>query len=217
MPVFKLNELNFPPAHFGDSDGLLAEGGVISAEWLLDAYKNGFYLWTSPMRYPKWWTPDPRIILFPKDLTVDEYLQEKIGESNFTVTFNQDLEGVMRLIQKVENTGEMNNGWLTGKLIKAFLEIEKMGISLSTEVYQNGELVGGAFGAKNGRIYFGEYINGTVEFAREFALIELTKKLKEENYTLLDLQKETNETLDIGLSEISRTEYIRILKTKKEK
>lgn len=214
MPVFKLQKetLAFPPAHFADSEGFLCEGGIISAEWLLEGYKNGFYLWTNPMRYPKWWTPDPRIIMFPKDLDVPDYVEKGIKEANFKVTFNKDLLQVMKLIQTIENKGEMNNGWLTGKFINAFLEIEKKGLTLSVEVYKEDELVGGAFGASNGKIYFGEYINGTEEFAREYALIELAKKLKQENYSLIDLQKETNETIDIGLSEISRSEYIRILK-----
>ncbi len=214
MPVFKLQEhiVAFPPADFADSDGLLAEGGLISAEWLLEGYKSGFYLWTSPMRYPKWWTPNPRIVMFPQNLKVPKYVDEAIQKSNFKVSFNQDLEGVMKLIQSIENKGEMNNGWLTGKLIKAYLEIKKRGLALSVEVYQNNTLVGGAFGASNGKIYFGEYINGTVDFAKEFALIELAKALKERNFVIMDLQKETNETIDVGLSEISRSEYIRILK-----
>ncbi len=214
MPVFKLHNhtVAFPPAHFADGEGLLGEGGEINAQWLLEGYKSGFYLWTSPMRYPKWWTPDPRIVLFPKDLDVPEYINEGIQKSNFKVTFNQDLEGVMKFIQSIENKGEMNSGWLTGKLINAYLEIEKRKLSLSVEVYKNDKLVGGAFGASNGKIYFGEYINGTEEFAKEYALIELVKKLQQENYSILDLQKETNETIDIGLTEISRSEYIRILK-----
>lgn len=214
MPVFNLdnNSVSFPPAHYADSDGLLGEGGEINAEWLLEGYKSGFYFWTSPMRYPKWWTPDPRIILFPKDLDIPEYVKKGIEKANFKVAFNQDLKGVMDLIQSIENKEEMNNGWLTGKFINAYLEIEKKGLSLSVEVYKNDILVGGAFGASNGKIFFGEYINGTEEFAAEFAIIELAKKCKSEGFVLLDLQKETNETINIGLCEISRSEYIRILK-----
>ncbi len=214
MPVFKLQEqiVAFPPASFGDSEGLLAEGGLISAEWLLEGYKSGFYLWTSPMRYPKWWTPNPRIVLFPNQLSVPKYVDEGIKKANFTVIFNQNLEAVMKLIQNIENKGEMNNGWLTGKLIKAYKNIQERGLAISVEVYKNNVLVGGAFGAGNGKIYFGEYINGAEEFAKEFALISLTKKLLSENYKIMDLQKETNETIDIGLSEISRSEYLRILK-----
>ncbi len=214
MPVFKLQKeiIAFPPADFADSDGLLGEGGDINAAWLLEGYKSGFYLWTSPMRYPKWWTPNPRIVMFPEKLDVPEYVTKGIEAANFKVSFNQDLEGVMKLIQSIENKGEMNNGWLTGKLINAYYQIEKRGLSLSVEVYQNDKLVGGAFGASNGKMFFGEYINGTEKFAREFALIELAKKLKENNYIIMDLQKETTETIDVGLSEISRSEYLRIIK-----
>ncbi len=214
MPVFKLQEqiIAFPPAHFADSEGLLAEGGLISSSWLLEGYKSGFYLWTNPMRYPKWWTPDPRIVLFPNQLDVPDYVKEGIEKANFSVSFNQDLEGVMKLIQSIENKGEMNNGWLTGKLMKAYLEIDKRGLATSVEVYKDNVLVGGAFGANNGKVYFGEYINGVEPFVKEFALIELTKKLLLENFTIMDLQKETNETIDVGLSEVSRSEYLRILK-----
>lgn len=214
MPVFKLQKeiIAFPPADFADSEGLLAEGGEVSAQWLLEGYKNGFYLWTNPMRYPKWWTPNPRIVMFPDKLEIPENVLKGIEKENFTVTFNQDLEGVMKLIQSIENKGEMNNGWLTGKLVNAFIEIKNRGLALSVEVYKNNKLVGGGFGASNGRLFFGEYFNGTVEFAKEYALIELVKKLKKENYAMLDLQKETTETIDIGLSEISRSEYLRILK-----
>ncbi len=214
MPVFKLQNhiIAFPPANFADNDGFLAEGGEITAHWLLEGYKSGFFLWTNPMRYPKWWTPDPRIVMFPNDISIPEYVEDGIKKANFKVSFNQDLEGVMKLIQSVENQGEMNNGWLTGKLVKAYTEIKERGLAFSVEVYQNEKLVGGAFGACNGKIYFGEYINETVAFAKEFALIELAKKAQELDLALLDLQKETNETIDVGLSEISRSEYIRILK-----
>ncbi len=214
MPNFKLSNENisFPPAHYADSEGLLAEGGEISAPWLLEGYKNGYYLWTSPMQYPKWWTPDPRIVMFPKDLEIPDYVYEGIKDANFSVRFNQNLEGVMRFIQSIENNSAMNSGWLTGKLINAYLEIEKMGLTISVEVYKNNTLVGGAFGATNRKLFFGEYINGTEKFASEFALISLAKKLQKENYTLLDLHKETNETIDIGLREISRNEYIQLLK-----
>ncbi len=215
MPNFQLvkENISFPPAHYADSEGLLAEGGEISAKWLLEAYKNGYYLWNGPMQYPKWWTPDPRIVLFPNDLMVPDYVSKGIDKSGFKVTFNQDLEGVMKLIQSIENKEEMNSGWLTGKLMKAYLEIEKLGLTISVEVYKNDVLVGGAFGTRNKNIFFGEYINGNEKFAAEFALSSLTKLLQKENYTLLDLHKDTNETIDIGLREISRTEYIQFLKT----
>lgn len=215
MPNFQLEKENisFPPAHYADSEGLLAEGGEVSSNWLLEAYKCGYYLWNSPMSYPKWWTPDPRIVLFPKELAIPNYVSEGIDKAGFNITYNQDLEGVMKLIQSIENKEEMNSGWLTGKLIYAYLEIEKLGLSFSVEVYKDNVLVGGAFGARNKKIFFGEYINGTEKFAAECALISLAKLLQEENYTLLDLHKDTNETIDIGLREVSRSEYIQLLKT----
>ena len=214
MPIFKIPkaEINYPPAQFADSEGLLCEGGGLSPQQLVSAYKSGLYFWFHPMRYIKWWTPDPRIILLPSNLDVPEYLEKEITNLNYSATFDNDLETIMRLCMSVENTSEMNPAWITERTIRVFKEMDSHGHVKSVGVYKNDELVGGLFGVSIGKVFFGEYICGTDENASVFALISLVKKLSVEGFELFDLHKDTNETIDIGLSEMSRNEYLSLLK-----
>jgi leucyl/phenylalanyl-tRNA--protein transferase len=214
MPVFPLekDKISFPPAQFADNDGLLAEGGDVTAQWILEAHKNGFFLWNHPMRYPQWWTPDPRTVLFPGNLDVPAEIQKEISQAGFRVAFNNNLEQLMKFIQKIENSQAMNPRWLTGKLLFAYLDLKKNGLAYSVEIYQNDVLAGGAFGTKVNNICFNEYVSGTVKYAAEFALIALAEKMKDENVVLIDLQKPTNETTDLGFDEISRNEYLHLIK-----
>jgi len=214
MPIFQISkeETNYPPAQYADSEGLLCEGGGLSPEQLINAYKSGLYFWFDPMRYIKWWSPDPRIVLFPEDLDIPDYLEKEFNASVFSVTFNKDLEGVMRLCQYVENKEEMNPAWVTERTIRVFKALEETRQVRTVEVWKDKKLVGGLFGLAIGQVFFGEYICSTSKFASEFALFNLAKKLKAEDYKLIDLHKDTNETIDIGLSEISRNEYLALVK-----
>jgi len=214
MPIFKLDkdEIKFPPAQFADSEGLLCEGAGLTPLQLLAAYRGGFYFWFHPMRYIQWWSPDPRIILWIEDLSVPEYLTAQFEKLNFEVTYDRDLEGLMRFIQKNGNAGEMNEAWVTERTIRIFKEFHKEGYVHSIEIRVNRQLAGGLYGVAIGKVFFAEYIFGTTEYAREYALIKLAEKLKTEDFILIDLHKETNETIDLGLSEISRNEYLDVLK-----
>jgi leucyl/phenylalanyl-tRNA--protein transferase len=214
MPIFKISkeETNYPPAQYADSEGLLCEGGGLEPEQLINAYKSGLYFWFHPMRYINWWSPDPRIVLFPEEMDIPGYLNDELKKLNYSITFNKDLEGVMRLCQSIENKEEMSPAWVTERTIRVFKTMEESGHVQSVEVWKDKKLVGGLFGVAIGRVFFGEYICSNVKYASEFALISLVKKLKEKDFKLIDLHKDTNETIDIGLSEISRNEYLALVK-----
>ncbi len=214
MPAFRLekDKIAFPPAQFADNDGFLAEGGDITAEWVLEGHKNGFFSWNHPMRYPNWYSPDPRTVMFPRRLEVPEAIASVIAKSGFEVKFDTDLEKVMKFIQAIENARPMNHRWLTGKMILAYLDLEKKGHTFSVSVYRDGEPVGGFFGTKVNRVYFGEFVNGTEKYAAEYALIALSEKLKDTEVIMIDLQKPTCETAYLGHDEISRNEYLHLLK-----
>jgi len=214
MPIFNLakEETNYPPAQYADSEGLLCEGGGLSPEQLINAYKSGLYFWFDPMRYIKWWSPDPRIVLFPENLDVPTYLQNEFKTFNYSVTFNKDLEAVMRFCQSVENKAEMNPAWITERTIRVFKAMEEAGHVRTVEVWKEEELVGGLFGVAIGKVFFGEYICATEKYAAEYALVKLSEMLKTKDFKLIDLHKDTNETIDIGLSEISRNEYLAMVK-----
>jgi leucyl/phenylalanyl-tRNA--protein transferase len=214
MPIFKISkeESSYPPAQYADSEGLLCEGGGLAPEQLINAYKSGLYFWFDPMRYIKWWSPDPRIVMLPDEMDVPDYIKNEFKNLNYSVTFDKDLEGVMRLCQSIENKGEMNPAWVTERTIRVFKAMEESGHVHTVEVWKDKKLVGGLFGVAIGRVFFGEYICSTAKYASEYALINLVKKLKEKDFKLIDLHKDTNETIDIGLTEISRNEYLALVK-----
>ena len=128
MPIFELSkeEINYPPAQYADSEGLLCEGGGLSPEQLLNAYKSGLYFWFDPMRYIKWWSPDPRIVMYPENLSIPNYLKDDFDEKGYSVTFNYDLEEVMRLCQSIENVGEMSPAWITERTIRVFTALDEL-------------------------------------------------------------------------------------------
>ena len=213
MPFFELNkdEISFPPAHFADIHGLLAEGGDITGDWLLAGYKAGVFLWSSPIEALRWWSPDPRIVLFVNELKISADLQELKGKNAYIITYDQDLTGLLKLCEKIYNHGEMNPKWLPGVLANAYSALKEKGVLHSVEIWQDDNLLGGMFGTILGTVFFGEYVCGVQENIAELALISSVEKLKKEGVTLFDLHKETMETEDVGYREISRNEFISLL------
>ena len=214
MPIFELSkeETKFPPAQYADSQGLLCEGGGLSPEQLINAYKSGLYFWFDPMRYIKWWSPDPRIVMFPEKLTIPDYIKKDLDKTGYTVSSNENLETVMRLCQSIENIGEMSPAWITERTIRVFKALNELGHVKTIGVFKDKQMIGGLFGVTIGKVYFGEYICSNDKYAKEFALINLAKELSEKGIKLIDLQKDTNDTQNVGLSEISRNEYLDLVK-----
>lgn len=214
MPIFELSkeETKYPPAQYADSEGLLCEGGGLSPEQLLNAYISGLYFWFDPMRYIKWWSPDPRIVIYPEELNVPDYIKLDLENSGYSAIFNYDLEAVMRLCQSIENTGDMSPAWITERTIRVFAALNELGHVQTVGILKDDQLVGGLFGVIIGKVFFGEYICSTEKFGKEFALISLAKELIKRGFKLFDLHKDTNDTIDVGLSEISRNEYLAHLK-----
>lgn len=217
MPYFFLppeGAIQFPPAHFADLDGLLAQGGIISPEWLLEGYKSGVFLWASPMEPLKWWSPDPRVVIYSDQLELPGPLQDLLKTHSFMIAFDENLEDCLAFCESIENKKEIYPGWLTGQFKESYLLLNDQELVRSCEVRQNGALVACAFGTQIGQVYFGEHICANIENGEELALVLLAQKLKAEGVTLMDLHKETNLTSDIGFQEISRNEYLDLLKNR---
>ncbi len=213
MPFFELQtgKPSFPPAHFADQEGLLATGGELTADWLLAAYRAGIYLWCSPMEPLYWWSPDPRIVLFPEEVSVPEEVRKLQKEGGFEQRLNEELERLIASCEKQWNQPPMNRAWLSGALAQAYAELEKRGVVRSILLEQDGEIRGGAFGSLAGKVFFCEYVCGTQNGWPELALIELCHQLQKEGISCMDLHKDTTATDDIGYREISRNEFLGLL------
>jgi leucyl/phenylalanyl-tRNA---protein transferase len=214
VPYFELkkDDKSFPPAYFADIEGLLAVGGTMSVERLLLAYNSGIFYWHYPLKHIKWWSPDPRVVVKPASFEINESRWESLNKE-FTVTTDSDFEQVLRGCQQVYNVdGQMDNRWLTERMVRIFLELHSKELAHSVEVWRDGGLVGGLFGVAIGKLFFGEYLFSTMEGADELAVLYLITKLKNQNYRLLDMQKATFFFPGIEYDEIPRLEYVDICK-----
>ncbi|WP_421801600.1 leucyl/phenylalanyl-tRNA--protein transferase [Flagellimonas sp.] len=214
MPYFELkkDDKSFPPAYFADIEGLLAVGGTMSVERLLLAYNSGIFYWHYPLKHIKWWSPDPRVVVKPESFEINESRWESLNKE-FMLTTDTDFEQVLRGCQQVYNVdGQMDNRWLTERMVRIFLELRSKRLAHSVEVWKDGKLIGGLFGVAIGKLFFGEYLFSTMEGADEMAILYLINRLKNQGYRLLDMQKPTFFHLDIEYDEMPRLEYVDICK-----
>ncbi|RKS25973.1 leucyl/phenylalanyl-tRNA--protein transferase [Flavobacterium endophyticum] len=210
---FLTKELFFPPVNETDEDGILAIGGDLSPERLLLAYKSGIFPWFDEDEPILWWSPEERMVLFPNEFSVSKSMRNILNRGIFKVTFNQNFKEVISNCSSIKRDGQRGT-WITDGMIEAYSKLNEMGIAKSVEVWQEDILVGGLYGIDLGHIFCGESMFSKVSNASKVAFISLVKKLKEENYKLLDCQVHNNHLESLGASVIPREDFIAILKSK---
>ena len=212
MPVFRLTQkLLFPPAHYADPDGLLAVGGDLSPERLLLAYREGIFPWYSGKSPILWWSPDPRLILFPKELKVSRSLQQTIKKGIYHVTTNAAFEDVIRNCATITRKGE-DGTWITDDMIEAYIRMHKAGYAHSVEAWDGDELAGGLYGVIIGKAFFGESMFAKKSDASKVAFATYATMLAEKGFELIDCQVTTAHMKRFGAREIPRTEFMKHLK-----
>ena len=210
MPLFALdNELIFPPPSLAEPDGLLAMGGDLSPERLLLAYQNGIFPWYegSPIL---WWCPDPRFVLFPDDIKVHKNIRKMMRSNEFEFTINKAFHQVIHNCKKIYRPGQ-DGTWITNEVEKAYIRMHELGYATSAEVWKDGELVGGVYGMKLGKVFFGESMFSKVSNASRLAFISYVKLLHEEGIELIDCQVYTEYLESLGAKMIERKDFIRLL------
>ena len=197
MPIYQLtDEIIFPKPELAEEDGLLAIGGDLRWERLLLAYCNGIFPWYSEDEPILWWCPKPRFIIKPNEVRISKSMKRVFNKGEFKVTFNNDFEGV---ISKCKELRENKEGtWITDDMKQAYINLFNKGFASSVEVYKEDKLVGGLYGVKIGRCFFGESMFSTETNASKVALISICKRLEEENYLFLDCQMHTNHLESMG-------------------
>lgn len=212
MSVFRPYE-EFPPVEKANEDGLLAIGGDLSVKRLLDAYNHGIFPWYEASRPVMWWSPDPRMVLFPEKLKISKSMRQVLRQDTFKVTFNQDFEAVVNKCAAIKRAGQ-NGTWITAEMKKAYLELFNLGIVQSVEVWQNEELVGGLYGIylKEKKVFCGESMFAEVSNASKFGFIKWVEQLKLKGVKLIDCQVYTAHLESLGAEEISRNEFLQYLK-----
>ena len=211
MPLYFLNKrLEFPPVEQASEDGLLAVGGDLSPERLLLAYKNGIFPWFNDDSLILWWTPDPRMVLFPNKVRVSKSMRKVIRDGQFALTQNTCFERVMDHCAKVLRKGQ-DGTWITPEMKTAYMNLHKKGHTRSYEVWEDGELVGGLYGVDLGHVFCGESMFSLRPNASKYAFIQMARELGEKGYLAIDCQVYTRHLESLGAELIPRAEFVKIL------
>ena len=205
------SDLVFPPVQLADQDGVLAIGGDLSTERLLLAYKSGIFPWYNQGEPIIWYSPNPRMVLFPENLKISKSMSQVIRKGEFTITFNQHFSEVISNCKNVYRQGQ-GGTWITNEMQQAYLKLYNLGIAKSVEVWKENELVGGLYGIDLGHIFCGESMFSKVSNTSKLAFIYLVQKLEKENYQLIDCQVYNKHLDSLGAIEISRNEFLKYLK-----
>jgi leucyl/phenylalanyl-tRNA---protein transferase len=210
MPLFVLDkELIFPPVHLAGPDGLIAMGGDLSTERLLLAYRSGIFPWYEG-EHILWWCPDPRFVLFPDELKISKSIKPLLKRNEFDFTINKAFKQVIHQCKKIPRHGQEST-WITDEVEKAFIKMHEMGYAHSVEVWKDGELAGGLYGIKLGKVFFGESMFSLQSNASRFAFIRYVQHLKEEGVQLIDCQVYTEYLESLGAVMILRKDFIQLL------
>ncbi len=210
MPLFVLdNELYFPPPHLAEPDGLLAMGGDLSPERLLLAYRNGIFPWYEG-EHILWWSPDPRFVLFPDELKISKSIKPLLSKNGFEFTINKAFAKVIHQCKKITRPGQEGT-WITDEIEKAYCKMHELGYAHSAEVWLNDELVGGLYGIRLGKVFFGESMFSRVSNASRYAFIKYVLQLKEEGIQLIDCQVYTEYLESLGARMISGKDFLQLL------
>jgi len=211
LPVFALDkELYFPPVALAEPDGLLAIGGDLSAERLLLAYRRGIFPWYEG-QFILWWSPDPRFVLFPDELKVSKSMKVLLNKNAFDFTTNESFKEVIHHCKEVKRPGQLGT-WITDEVESAYSHMHELGYAVSAEAWKNGELVGGAYGIKLGKVFFGESMFSKISNASKYAFIKFVGCLQKQGVELIDCQVYTEHLESMGARMIPRIEFINYLK-----
>jgi leucyl/phenylalanyl-tRNA--protein transferase len=207
MPVFQLNrEITFPSPELAEPDGLIAVGGDLSPERLVAAYRLGIFPWYGEGDPILWWTPSPRLVLFPKEFHISRRLARTIRQNIFCVTADCAFKRVVTscAAKRSKNRPET---WITNDMIKAYCYLHELGYAHSIECWHDDRLVGGMYGVALDHVFFGESMFSDMNNGSKIALHALVQHAMKEGIGLIDCQMRTDHLVSLGAREISRSSF----------
>jgi leucyl/phenylalanyl-tRNA--protein transferase len=203
-----LFDTHFPDPELTDAEGLLAIGGDLSPQMLVNAYRIGAFPWFNENDPILWWCPDPRLVLFPKEVKVSKSMKQVLKKGGFTFSINQDFESVIKACSALR----VEEGtWISPEMIDAYVQLHYLGLASSVEVWQNNALVGGLYGVQLGKVFYGESMFSVVSNASKAALIYWCLHCLSAGIELIDCQQSTAHLRSMGAREISRKAFINLL------
>ena len=209
--VFLTEELVFPSPNLASNEGIVAFGGDLSPERLLLAYKSGIFPWFEEGSPIIWWSPDPRMVLFPEELKISKSLKKTLKDEVFQVTHNKAFKEVVINCANIKRKSQKGT-WITHDMIEAYNQLFKLKHAVSVEVWQENTLVGGLYGVDLGTVFCGESMFSKVPNASKVGFVHLVNTLQNNNYRLIDCQVYTEHLASLGAHEISREAFLSYLK-----
>lgn len=202
-------DLRFPSVRLASPQGLLAVGGDLRTERLLEAYRHGIFPWYNPGQPILWWSPDPRTVLFPERLHVSHSLRKTLRKRRLRVTLDVDFKQVVQGCA-APRTAE-GGTWITPEMDAAYRRLRELGHAHSVETWIDDRLVGGLYGVALGGVFFGESMFSRVTDASKVAFAHLVYQLRRWNFSLIDCQLATEHLLTLGAEEIPRDRFMALL------
>jgi len=211
MAVFlSANAENFPDPNLADSDGLLAIGSNLKKQTLLNAYCNGIFPWYNEDEPICWYSPDPRLVLFPDKLKISSSMKSMLRKNDFTFSADSDFCTVIKSCRNAKRKGAPGT-WITDDIEIAYNVLYENGFAHSAETWCNEELVGGLYGVQIGKVFFGESMFANKSNASKFAFIKYVQLLQKKGIELIDCQVYTPHLASLGAQLISRQYFLALL------
>jgi len=204
------SRFRFPPPETW-VDSIVAVGGNLSPGMLLSAYEQGIFPWYGPEDPLVWQSPDPRMVIFPEKLHISRSMKKILENGEFEVTINRDFAAVIRGCAEIDRPGQ-GGTWISDDIIAAYTEMHRLGWALSAEARLDGEIAGGCYGIRIGRLFFGESMFARKPNASKAAFLSLASLLFADGVTFIDCQIPSVHLRSLGGEEISRDKFLELLK-----
>jgi len=195
-----------PDTALTDPNGLLCAGLEVTPELVLAAYERGIFPWYSDGQPVLWWSPDPRMVLLPKNFRLHRSLRKSLQHCDYEIRVDTSFEAVMRAC--ADARPEQGGTWISEAIIAAYTALHHAGFAHSVETWVEGELVGGLYGIALGRVFFGESMFVRRTDASKIAFAHLVTQLERWQFELIDCQQETKHLASLGAAPISRKEFL---------
>jgi len=213
VPLYQLDlehkDFPNPREALSEPNGLLAIGGDLSPVRLLNAYRHGIFPWFSPGDPILWWSPDPRTVLFPDEIIIHRSLRKTLKNHPFDIHVNRDFAGVLNACAAPR--AHQSGTWITADMQQAYLRLHSMGYAHSIESWRDNALVGGLYGVKMGRVFFGESMFTRVSDASKAALVAMCQGALGSTPAVIDCQFSTDHLLSLGAKPIPREQFLALL------
>ena len=195
-----------------EPNGLIAISNTLKSERIIEAYKQGIFPWFNQHEPILWWSPDPRLVLFPDDLKISSSLSKKIKKNDYQFKVDKNFLSVIKSCSEVKRK-DQDGTWIDERMIIAYSELHQMKIAHSFEIYFNGNLVGGLYGIILDDVFFGESMFHYKTDASKIAFVLAIQYLENMGVKMIDCQMKTKHLLSFGAKEITRNHFIQLLNT----